>query len=347
MSRSGAVECPKTARLRCAPVSSETKATNPHLSKATAAGEVSDVDVEWDRGNEEWWEWYLSLADNPALGGPLTPMPAHDAGELPDDDAVITELAQPYDLAPEAVVRYTADSFVRLPGVLSVGTVARLQERMKELLDAAPVQSGRFRSLEMMWLTDPLMRAAVLSPRIGGICAALLDADRVRLYHDSALSKEPGAGRTPWHYDAHHFPLDSHRVVSTWLPLQPTPVEMGPPAFAVGAEVWRLIADLPFDKHGSSYDRAISETLRTNGVAVDESGFAAGDISFHSSACVHTAGPNHTDTARMVLGCTYFADGTRIIDSPTMVSGDWRKFVPGTAPGEPVASEYNPLLRQA
>lgn len=128
MSRSGEVECPKTARLRCAPVSSETKAANPHLSKATAAGEVSDVDVEWDRGNEEWWEWYLSLADNPALDGPLTPMPAHDAGELPDDDAVITELAQPYDLAPEAVARYTADSFVRLPGVLSVGTVARLRD---------------------------------------------------------------------------------------------------------------------------------------------------------------------------------------------------------------------------
>lgn len=319
MSRSGEVKSRNSARLRSAAVPSETN---------------------------EWWEWYLSLADNLALDGPRTPLPRHDPGELPDDDTVFAELAQPYDLPACAVARFAADSFVRLAGVLSVGTVARLRTRTAELLDAAD-QTARLRSLEMMWLTDPLLRAAALSPRIGGICAALLEVERIRLYHDSALAKEPGAGRTPWHYDAHHFPLDSHRVVSTWLPLQPTPIEMGPPAFAVGAEVWRLIADLPFDKHGSSYDRAISETLRANGVAVDEAGFAAGDLSFHSSACVHTAGANHTDTARMVLACTYFADGVRIIDSPTMVSGDWRKFVPGTGPGEPVASEFNPVLELA
>ena len=71
------------------------------------------------------------------------------------------------------------------------------------------------------------MRAAVLSPRIAGICAALLGHDTLRLYHDSALCKEPGAGRTPWHYDAHHFPLDSHDVISTWMPLQAVPAAIG------------------------------------------------------------------------------------------------------------------------
>lgn len=281
MSRSGGVKSRKPVRLRSAPVPSETN---------------------------EWWEWYLSLADNPALDGLRTPMPEHDPGELPEDAAVFAELAQPYDLPTDVVARFAADSFVRLPGVLSVGTVARLRNRMAELLDAAE-QTARARGLETLWLTDPLMRAAVLSPRIGGICAALLEVERIRLYHAGASSKEPGAGRTPWHYDAHHFPLDSHLVVSTWLPLQPTPIEMGPPAFAVGADVWRLIADLPLDKHGFSYDRAISETLRTNGVVVDEAGFAVGEMSFHSSTCVHTAGANHTDTARMALACTYFADG--------------------------------------
>lgn len=284
MSRSGGVKSRKTVRLRSASVPSETN---------------------------EWWEWYLSLADNPALDFLRTPMPKHDPGELPEDAAVFAELAQPYDLPTDAVARFAADSFVRLPGVLSVGTVARLRNRMAELLDAAPEPTTRVRSLELMWLTDPLMRAAALSPRIGGICAALLEVERIRLYHDRALSKEPGAGRTPWHFDAHHIPLDSDRVVSTWLPLQPTPIEMGPPAFAVGAEVWRLIADLPLDKHGFSYDRAISETLRANGVVVDEAGFAVGEMSFHSSTCVHTAGANHTDTARMGLACTYFADGVR------------------------------------
>ena len=41
---------------------------------------------------------------------------------------------------------------------------------------------------------------------------------------------------------------------------------------------------------------------------------------------------------------TYFADGVRVVATPTMVSGDWRKFVPGAEPGRPVASPHNPVL---
>ena len=98
----------------------------------------------------------------------------------------------------------------------------------------------------------------MLSPRIGGISAALLGVDQVRLYHDDALSKEPGAGRTPWQYDAHHFPLDSPAVLTAWIPLQPTPRDMGPLAFARGADTWRLAADIAFDKQGTSYDRGVT-----------------------------------------------------------------------------------------
>ena len=31
----------------------------------------------------------------------------------------------------------------------------------------------------------------------------------VRLYHDNVLAKAPGCGRTPLHFDAHHFPIAS------------------------------------------------------------------------------------------------------------------------------------------
>ena len=53
---------------------------NPHLSEATAAGTASDVAVEWDRGNDQWWDWYMSLADGPAPDGPLVDPPPHDPG---------------------------------------------------------------------------------------------------------------------------------------------------------------------------------------------------------------------------------------------------------------------------
>ncbi len=317
---------------------------NPFLSESTAAGAASDVAVEWDRGNDQWWDWYMSLADGPAPVGPLIDVAPHDPGPLPSDDEVAAELAEPYRVTAEQVRQFEAEAFIKLPGVLSPGTVERLRVRIREMLDQSVDPAVGFRSREMMWLDDDLIRSAVLSPRIGGISAALLDTRQVRLYHDNALSKEPGSGRTPWHYDAHHFPLDSPKVLTAWIPLQPTPREMGPLAFARGVEVEKLVADVEFDKHGTSYDRGVSEVLRAHDVAVEDGPFAAGEVSFHAAGCFHTAGANRTTTARVVLATTYFADGTRVVPSPTMVSGDWRKFIPGAQPGEQVDSPRNPLL---
>lgn len=317
---------------------------NPHLSEATAAGTASDVAVEWDRGNDQWWDWYMSLADGPTPDGPLVDPAPHDPGPLPSDEEVARELAEPYPITASQIRQFEMDAFIKLPRVLTPGTVERLRIRLRELLDEAVDPAVGFQSREMMWLEDELMRAAVLSPRIGGISAALLSTGRVRLYHDNALSKEPGAGRTPWHYDAHHFPLDSPEVLTAWIPLQPTPREMGPLAFARGADVGALVADLRFDKHGTSYDRGVSEAFRAHDVQVEDGPFAAGEVSFHAASCFHTAGANGTTAPRVVLATTYFADGTRVVPSPTMVSGDWRKFIPGAEPGEVVDSPRNPLL---
>ena len=323
-------------------------APNPFLSVATAAGAAADVDTAWDRDNDGWWDWYMSLADPDVDAGPPAPLvepAAHDPGPLPDADAVAAELERAYQV-PEAAVRaFAADGFVRLPGVITPGAAEVLRRRLAGLL-GSPAAVSRLRSREMMWQEDPLVRAAVLSPRIGGICSALLGRPDLRLYHDSALCKEPGTGRTPWHHDAHHFPLDSHDVISTWMPLQPVPRAMGPLAFARGMQAWRLVSGLAFDKHGTSYDRRVAEAFRDAGVAVSEQPFAAGEVSFHSTLCFHTAGANRTTRPRMVLGATYYADGASIIDNPTMVSGDWRLFVPDTAPGERAASAHNPLLRE-
>jgi hypothetical protein len=314
---------------------------NPYLSAATAAGGFDDVAPAWDGDNGQWWDWYMSLAadDAPVT---LVDVPAPVPGPLPDEATIIAELAEPYDLAVGAVGAFAADGFVVLPRVVSPGAAEVLRRRLTDLL--ATTGGAGLRAREMMWLEDPLVRAAVLSPRIAGISAALLGVTTLRLYHDSALCKEPGAGRTPWHHDAHHFPLDSHDVVSTWMPLQPVPSAMGPLSFARGMDTWRLLADLPFDKVGTSYDRRVSEALRDADVVVHDEPFALGDVSFHSTLCFHTAGANGTTQPRMVLGATYYADGARMVDRPTMVSGDWRLFVPDTAPGEVAASPRNPVV---
>ena len=98
----------------------------------------------------------------------------------------------------------------------------------------------------MVWISNSFIKAYVLSPRISGVIGQLLEVKKIRLYHDNVLSKEPGCGRTPWHYDAHHFPLATNNVVTAWIPAQPIPIEMGPLTFAKPISVHKLVENINF-----------------------------------------------------------------------------------------------------
>ena len=87
------------------------------------------------------------------------------------------------------------------------------------------------------------------------------------------------------------------------------------------------VADLEFDKVGTSYDEAVAQRFVERDVAVASEPFEVGDVSFHSALRFHTAGPNRTTQPRRALATTYFADGARVVESPTLISGTWRKFL--------------------
>ena len=46
----------------------------------------------------------------------------------------------------------------------------------------------------------------------------------------------------------------------------------------------------------------------------------------------------------MVMASTYFADGARLVEQPTMVSGDWQRFMPGAQPGGVIDTPLNPVV---
>lgn len=119
---------------------------------------------------------------------------------------------------------------------------------------------------------------------------------------------------------------------------------MGPLSFARGAELRPLVDDLVFDRVGSSYDEAVSTRFAAARVPIENGPYAVGEVSFHSARCFHTAGPNGTTQPRRALATTYFADGTRVVDAPTMISGTWQEFLPGAVVGGPAATEHNPVV---
>jgi len=310
---------------------------------------AEEIAGEWDHDNQQWWNQYMASADNEivvASGPAVEPNSlCGDVGPLPKPADLNSELNSAYELDPLAITQFNRDGYVKLKRVLSPGALALLRQEMEARLTADLGENPKldFRSGEMMWLTNEIFRQFVLSPRIAQIAAALMGVQRVRLYHDNALAKDPGCGRTPWHYDEDHFPIASQNVCTAWIPLQAIPRNMGPLAFAVGMETYRLVESVPCSRFDASYDRTVSDIFATQGVEVDDGPFALGEISFHHCLSFHTAGPNNTTESRMVLATTYFEDGARVVPAPTMVSGDWRKFMPDVDAGEPIKSRYNPV----
>ena len=309
------------------------------------------IKQSWQQDNQAWWDWYVTLADNADQNDDgslveLPPIPNFDVGL---DNEIEDELAKPYALTHSQCLHFRKNGFIKLPNVLSSGAVARLRKELVQLLgqsfdtETSTRNNNRFLSLEMMWLQNTLLKSYVLSPRIAKISADLLGVKSVRLYHDNALAKEPGCGRTPWHCDDDHFPLATHDVVTAWIPAQPIPNAMGPLAFAKPLSIFDLVKDIHFNKFDTSYDKQIAAVFKSNNVAVEDSPFAMGEVSFHHNRSFHTAGKNNTTRTRIVLANTFFADGARVVDQPTMVSGDWQKFIPGVGPGEIAASELNPI----
>jgi len=335
------------------------QASNAHLTGANAARE--DVNQPWEQDNQAWWDWYVSLGSEELDATSATDhdiIDAADGSQIDDlvrvvpasDDELIRELERPFSVSDAQIEFFQREGFIKLPGVLSGPAVARLRAEMHRLFKAEFAAdpdcsiSDRFLSIEMAWLENPIIAWYVRSPRIAGLCAGLLGVDAVRLYHDNLLAKQPGCGRTPWHHDRHHFPIATDDIVTAWIPAQAIPLAMGPLTFAGPINAHRHVRDIPFDKFGTSYDQRVDQAFRAaDAVQIHSKSYEVGEVSFHHNLCFHSAGSNRTRFSRMALANTYFADGARAVEQPTMVSGDWQKFMPGVAPGEVIDSHLNPI----
>lgn len=251
-----------------------------------------------------------------------------------------------------AVDAYDRDGFVRLPGVLgpealahygaSISSEVLRRNPQAEPIEARDTYHRAFLQITNLWQTSDLAKEFVFGKRLASIAATLLRVPHVRLYHDQALYKEPGGEITPWHADQFYWPLDSNKAVTAWVPLQATPLEMGPLAFAAGSHRMRFGRDLEI---GDESERSLGKALRDGRFPERIASFALGEVSFHSGWTFHHAGANRTQRPRAAMTIIYIADGIRLAE-PTRKQqyADWRAFMPGVSPGEAVASVLNPLL---
>lgn len=261
-------------------------------------------------------------------------------------------LKQPFELSKEQIDFYQKNRYIKLKNVLNVETVQFFNEvitsQVNEMnqeqtpLEDRTTYGKAFLQLFNLWVENPIVKELIFSHRLAKIASDLMEVDGVRLYHDQALFKEGGGGITPWHADQYYWPLETDKTVTAWMPLQATPLEMGPLEFSSGSHVIVEGRELEI---GDESEEVIKNKLRVTDFKHVIEAFDLGEISFHSGWVFHRAGANITNDMRKVMTIIYM-DKDMIIKNPENKNQihDWNTWCPGTKIGEIINSPINPIL---
>ncbi len=267
-------------------------------------------------------------------------------------DSIHANLQQPFPLTSEQIQFYQKNRFIKLKQVFSPETIAffnaiisRKVTEMNTMTTDIPERStyGKaFLQLFNLWREAPDIRELVFSRRLGQIATDLMQTTGVRLYHDQALFKEAGGGITPWHADQYYWPLESDRTVTAWIPLQVTPIEMGPLEFSAGSHQIIVGRDLNISDES---EQKIGATLRVTDFPHIIEPFDLGEISFHSGWVFHRAGANTTEKVRKAMTVIYM-DKEMVLKNPENDSqiNDWNTWCPGAPVGAVIDTPMNPVL---
>lgn len=263
-------------------------------------------------------------------------------------------LDTPYALSPEAIETYQANGHVLLRQLATSVELAPFRELITaETTEAAkhyaPLEErGTYGKAFIqhcnLWTRDKTIAQFVLSKRFAKVAAELMGVSAVRLYHDQALYKEPGGGPTPWHQDQQYWPLDGVQCVTMWMPLVDVSADMGTMRFASGSQALGYLG--PMDISDDS-ELHLAQLITEKGYDVSPSpDMKAGDATFHDGWCIHGApGNSSPERMREVMTIIYFEDGVRISEPDSdSRRNDLASWFPGLRPGDPAASELNPVV---
>lgn len=269
------------------------------------------------------------------------------------EKATLPALMEDYPISEAQIVEYQRDGHILLRRVASPQEVAAYLPAVRAAverfntetrpLEARDAYGQAFLQVMNLWRRDEAVRRFVLGRRFAKIAAGLMGVDGVRIYHDQALYKEPGGGKTPWHQDQYYWPLDTDKTITMWMPLVDVSAEMGTMVFASGSQHQGYLGKLPISDES---EEVLKRFVAERGFELAGGGeLSAGDATFHSGWVLHGAQGNGSSRPREVMTVIYFADGARVIRpvNPNQ-ERDMSRWLPGLKPGDLAASALNPLV---
>ncbi|UTA67457.1 phytanoyl-CoA dioxygenase family protein [Emticicia sp. 21SJ11W-3] len=263
---------------------------------------------------------------------------------------LLQQLREPFQLSAETIAFYQEFGYVKLKNVLSAEVLTYYGEiitdwvfrlnKLNKPMDERTTYEKAFLQIMNLWCENEEVKELVFSERLARIASELMGVSGVRLYHDQALYKESSGGITPWHADQFYWPLSSSNTITVWIPLQETPMEMGPLAFAEKSQN----LEIGRDKEISDESEALlADTLKQ--FSMNDTPFELGEVSFHAGWTYHRAGPNISDKPRKVMTMIYMDKDIRIVEPTNEYRlADWQTWLDSKPVGSIADGKLNPIL---
>ncbi len=254
----------------------------------------------------------------------------------------------------EHIDTYRRDGVVLIRGLFAdhVETLRAGVERNME--DPGPFASenkrdgerGRFFDDYCNWQRIPEFEEVIRTSKATEVASALMGSQRVQLFHDHVLVKEPGTSMaTPWHSDGPYYFVEGQQVVSLWSPLDP--VTTASLRCVAGSHLWEKdVLPTRWTKGDAFFDPAPYMPVpdpEAEGMKVVEYQMQPGDaVAFHYRT-LHGARGNTSDSRRRAFSLRLVGEDARYVERPGPTSPPF----PGhdMQPGQRLREDWFPVLR--
>lgn len=210
-------------------------------------------------------------------------------------------------------------------------------------------EAGRFFDDYCNWQRIPEFREVIEASDVAEVAAALMQSERVQLFHDHVLVKEPGTSKpTPWHQDGPYYFVKGRQTVSFWSPLDP--VTDATLRCVAGSHLWpkpvlptRWLSEDSFYADDDAYIPVPDPDA--DGMPIREWALEPGDaVAFHFDT-LHGARGNETNQRRRAFSLRLVGDDACYTTRPGRTSPPF----PGhqMTDGQRLREDWFPMLRTA
>lgn len=257
---------------------------------------------------------------------------------------VTDDMVETYQREGVVLVRGLLADWVAM---LRAGVARNMAQPTQQMATLKPGEPGSFFDDYCNWTRIPEFAAVIRQSPAAEVAARLMGCDRVQLFHDHVLVKEPGTAKpTPWHTDGPYYFVAGRQTVSFWVPLDP--VREASLRCVAGSHLWekdvlptRWASETTF--YPGEHDYMPVPDPEAEGMVIREWEMEPGDaVAFHFRT-LHGARGNLSATRRRAFSLRLVGEDARVVARPGPTSPPFPGH--GMKPGERLREDWFPVLR--